>query len=143
MLAAFLAVFIYSLMDTGIYFEQLRAPLRAGEGEELWKPKSRDKGMQVAACSGGLRRCGDVLSSICIGRKKTMARHGHMRIVGVLSSAACTGLFGYSGRCLGKKGVFKGQENPQKGKSNSVVFHFLQRRSRTALFVHLGGFYAL
>ena len=117
MLAAFLAVFIYSLMDTGIYFEQLRAPLRAGEGEELLEAqKAATKACRLQRALVAFVGAAMFLAAFLLG-EKTMASMGICAFVGVLSSAACTGLLGSPAAVWAKRAFSKGRKTRKKVKA--------------------------
>ena len=94
LLAAFLAVLLYSLLDVGVYFEQMRSALRKGGGEEL---------LEIAGSAARACRLQRILVA-AIGIAVFLAAYllsdamlmgfGLCAAVGVLISWLCTALLG-------------------------------------------------
>ena len=108
---------LYSLMDTGIYFEQLRTPLRTGEQEELLEAqKGATKACRLQRVLVAFVGAAMFLAAFILG-EKTMASMGICAFVGVLSSAACTGLLGIPAAVWAKRAFSKGRKTRKKVKA--------------------------
>lgn len=117
MLAAFLAVLLYSLLDVGIYFEHLRGALRKAGSEDALEA-AREAGKACRLQRAILAAVGAVmfLGALLLGSKALMS-FSLCAAAGVLISALCTELLGVPVSFWAKKAFAKNKKVRKKVKA--------------------------
>lgn len=117
LLAALLAAMLYSLLDIGVYFEQMRDVLRKGASDAL----EEEAGSAAKACR--LRRilvalvgAAMFLAAYLLGEASLMG-WGICAVMGVLFAALCTSFLGLPASLLAKKTMGKGKKVRKKVKA--------------------------
>ncbi len=117
LLAAFLAVLLYSLLDVGVYFEQMRAALRKGAGEELLEAAKASAGacrlqrILVAAVGAVM-----FLLAYLLGNRLLLG-FGVCTLMGVALSALCSTFLGIPVSAWAKQRFGKGRKVRKKVKA--------------------------
>ena len=123
MLAAFLAVLLYSFLDVGIYFEQMRGVLRkAGSDDALEAAQEAGKACRLQRVILVIIGVAMFLGALLLGSKALMS-FSLCAAAGILISALCTALLGVPASFWAKKPLRRTRKCA-KSKSNQVAFIF-------------------
>lgn len=117
MLAAFLAVLLYSFLDVGIYFEQMRGVLRkAGSDDALEAAQEAGKACRLQRVILVIIGVAMFLGALLLGSKALMS-FSLCAAAGILISALCTALLGVPASFWAKKAFAKNKKVRKKVKA--------------------------
>ena len=117
LLAALLAVMLYSLLDIGVYFEQMRSAPRKGNSDALEEEaKGAAKACRLQRVLVALIGAAMFLAAYLLGEASLMG-WGLCVMLGVLFAALCTSLLGLPASLWAKKTVGKGKKVHKKVKA--------------------------
>lgn len=117
LLAALLATMLYSLLDIGVYFEQMRGTLRKGASDALEeKARSAAQACKLRRILIALIGAAMFLAAYLLGEASLMG-WGLCTMLGTIFAALCTGLLGVPASIWAKKTVGKGKKVRKKVKA--------------------------
>lgn len=117
LLAALLAAMLYSLLDVGVYFEQMRDALRKGNSDALEEEaEGAAKACRLRRVLVALVGAAMFLAAYLLGEASLMG-WGLCAMLGVLFAALCTSLLGLPASLWAKKTVGKGKKVRKKVKA--------------------------
>lgn len=117
LLAALLAAMLYSLLDIGVYFEQMRGALRKGTADALEEEaNSAAKTCRLRRILVALVGAAMFLAAYLLGEASLMG-WGLCAMLGVLFAALCTSFLGLPASLLAKKTAGKGKKVRKKVKA--------------------------
>ena len=117
LLAALLATMLYSLLDIGVYFEQMRGTLRKGASDALEEEaRSAAQACKLRRILIALIGAAMFLAAYLLGEVSLMG-WGLCAMLGTIFAALCTGLLGVPASIWAKKTVGKGKKVRKKVKA--------------------------